>query len=481
MRRSLLLILLAVASVAGAQKAPLFVLQGYGDSYVAGSGAATPTIGGGFAQLSRTIPSVPAANFGVTGANSDAINLVVWTKVQPSPQVPSAYILDGGANDGPTCGTSNGCLANFQQELSASIARLTIPNQERTFASTCTQTSGTWTADTALYVIPAPTYHLNPGTAMQASGTGSVLTCTVTSRAPSSKVGLNYQITNAQTGTFTVTVDGMSANYDMCSGTTTFTSAPCGGLTLPTGGQTTTMFRQEFTGLLGTTHTVVITTTNAAKVDVTAVDALTQHPQPNSNYVVVFGPNAAFANSALYDAAIGSVAKQFAAEGARVVFADLQSPNSPGPGVNNTTDIAQTATASCTASANANHPNDVCGYYHLTQTLVNATTAAGWDIFGMPQGLGGGSTFSMTGVLLPTSAIAAGTCSLIPGSQWAVAGVTHLTKVANGWSGDPGGVDGVLTIVTAPTDAGTVVGRVCNPTAASITPTTQAINWWITP
>lgn len=479
MRRLLLPLMFVTALFANAQTTPIFVFQGFGDSYVVGSGAITPTLGGGFAQLARTIPSVPAANFGVTGANSDAINLAVWTKVQPSPQVPSAYLLDGGANDG-ACGTSAGCLANFQEELSASIARLAIPNQERTWASACTQTAGTWTADNgAPYVIPAPTYYLNPGTAMSATGTGSILTCVVNSRAPSSKVGIDFQVTNAQTGTFTVTVDGLPATFDMCSGTTTFSSGPCNGVSLLT--NATAIFRQKFGGILGKTHTVVITTTNASKVDVTAVDTVPSTPQPNSNYVIVFGPNAAFTNSALYDAAVESVVKPFVGEGARVVFADLQSAANPGPGVNATTDIAQTATAFCTASANANHPNDICGWYHFAQTIANAT--ATWNIFGTPQGLGGGSTFSMTGVLLSTTAIASGTCAVIPGSAWNVAGVTHLTKVTNGWSGDPGGTagTGMLTIITAPTDSGTVVGRICNPSAASITPTNQAINWWITP
>jgi hypothetical protein len=277
-------------------------------------------------------------------------------------------------------------------------------------------------------------------------------------------------------------VDG-SAQTDQCSGTTTFTSAPCGGLTLLTSGQTTTIFRQEFTGTSGTSHTVVITTTNAAKVDVTAVDAITPTAQVNSNYVIAFGPNAAFTNSALYDTAIGAVANQFATDGALVAFADLQSTTAPGPGVNNTTDISQTATTSCDASANANHPSDVCGYYHLAQTVVNAAKVSGWYIFGTPQSFAGLTATSggLSAVALPTSAIAAGTCSLIPGSAWTVAGVTIASHIGWDWSGDPGGTDGQLQVVVAPTNSGTVVGRVCNPSATSITPTTQAINWWVEP
>lgn len=453
---------------------PLFSIGGYGDSYIVGSGAVVPAIGGGFAQLIKALPNVAATNNGVTGSTSDTINLSVWAKVQNSPQLPSAYVLDGGANDG-ACGTTAGCITNFEEEVNSSIARLTIPNQERVMASTCTQTSGTWAADQAVYVLPAPAYYLNPGTAMSASGSGAILTCAVPSRIASTKVGVNFQVTNAQTGTFTVTVDG-AAQTDQCSGTTTFTSAPCTATLLT---QTTAAFRQEFTGTLGTTHTVVITTTNAAKVNVTAIDTVTPTAQFNSNYVVAFGPNAAFTNAVLYDAAMGTVANQFNTDGARVAFADIQSTTNPGPGVNATTDIAQTATVSCTASANVNHPNDVCGYLHLAQTIANAAKLYGWNIFGTPQSFNGGAGFSMTGVLLPTSAIAAGGCSIIPGSAWTVAGVTHTTKVGNGWSGDPGSVDGVLVIVTAPTDGGTVVGRICNPSATPITPTTQAINWWI--
>jgi hypothetical protein len=88
---------------------------------------------------------------------------------------------------------------------------------------------------------------------------------------------------------------------------------------------------------------------------------------------------------------------------------------------------------------------------------------------------------AMNNVGLPTTAITTASCTLIPGSAWNVTGVTAATHVVWGWAGDPGGVVGQLNIVIAPTNAGTVVGRACNASAASITPTTQAINWWIVP
>lgn len=381
---SILLLVLSTWLGASAQdKTPLFSFQGFGDSYIRGRGAVNPTSGGGFSQLAQTIPTVPATNFGVDGLNSDAINLNVWTLVQPSPQQPSAYLFNGGSNDFNNCGTTRGCLANFQEEVNASIARLAIPNQEQTWGSACTQTNGTWTADNSgVYVIPAPTYYLNPGTAVSTTTSGAILTCVVTSRAPSYKVGLNFQVTNAQTGTFTVTVDGQASPFDLCSGTTTFTSAPC-GVNLST--NATAIFRQEFAGVLGTTHTVVITTTSAAKVDVTSVDTITPLAQANSNYVVVLGPNAGFdSNTGTYNGALQTVANQFANDGALVVFANQQSIF-PGPGVNNTTDLSQTATANCNVSQSVTHPNDVCGYFHLAQTVVNATRQAGWNIFGTPR------------------------------------------------------------------------------------------------
>lgn len=364
----------------GGSGTPLFAFQGYGDSYVSGVGATTPAIGSGFAQLARTIPAVPATNNGVSGLNSDSINFNVWTQAQPSPQQASAYLFNSGSNDDHNCGVSAACLANFSETANSSISYLAIPNQERVFGSACTQTAGTWTADTGSYPAPSPLYYLAPGSAVSASGTGAILTCTVPSRVASTRVGLNFQVTNAQTGTFTVTVDGVPQT-DSCSGTTTFTSAPCGANLLT---RTTVMFRQEFTGTSGTSHAVVITTTNAAKVDVTAVDTITPSPQANSNYVAVLGPNAGFDTSNTYNALLLSIANRFAADGARVAYADQQAGT---PGVNSTTDTAITATANCTASTQSDHPNDVCGYYHLAQTVVNATKAAGWNIFGAPQAL----------------------------------------------------------------------------------------------
>jgi hypothetical protein len=471
----------------------LFLFAGFGDSYVLGSGAVNPNLGGGFAQLAKTLPNTPSNNFGVSGANSDAINLVVWTNITTSPQLPSAFLLDGGANDGPNCGTSAACVTNFQEEVNASIGRLAIPNQERTWGSACTQTVGTWAADNAVYNIPAPPYYLNPGTPVANATAGAVLTCTVTSRVASQRVGVNFKVTNAQTGTFTVTVDG-TTQIDKCSGTTTFTSAPCGGLTLPTSGQTATIFRQGFTGVLGKTHTVVITKTNAANVNVTAVDTTTPTPLPNSNYVVVFGPNAAFANSVQYDAAIGSVATKFGSDGARVAFADLQSTTAPGPGVNNTTDISQTATTSCDASANANHPNDICGYLHLAQTVVNAGKASGWNIFGQPESFnlliapvaqtnGQPSftyfkqTFTFSTNVIPTG------CGVVPGGSWTPptnVGITSSSHLGWNWTGDPGSPFSGLVMEFAPTTGGTVVGRVCNWSGASMTATGTQIGVWYT-
>lgn len=374
----------ATVAVNSPPTTPLFYFQCYGDSYCLGSGASNPAIGGVVAQLAKTIPSVPFGNIGVSGADSDAINNKIWTSAQPNPQQPSAYIMDGGANDG-ACGTSTGCVTNFKEEVNSSIGRLAIPNQERVMASNCTQTTGTWVADSSAYPIPSMAYMANIGTPMSTTSSGSVLTCTVTSRVASTKVGVNFLVANSQTGTFTVKVDG-TTETDVCSASTTFTSAPCSGVNLLS--ISTTGFRQEFTGTSGTSHTVVITTTNAAKVDFMAADVVTPTPQPDSNYVVVYGPNAAFTNASTYDTAIGAVTAQYTADGALVAFADLQSTTAPGPGVNATTDISQTAAAGCTASANLNHPNDVCGYFHLAQTIVNATRAAGWSIFGPPAAFG---------------------------------------------------------------------------------------------
>jgi hypothetical protein len=474
--------------------APLFFHGGFGDSYVLGSGASNPLLGGGFSQLAKSIPSVPSINYGVSGANSDAINLVVWTKVQANPQLPSAFVLDGGANDGPNCGTSAACITNFKEEVDASIGRLTIPNQERVMGSTCTQTSGTWTADTAVYNLPAPAYYLNPGTAVSNAASSSVLTCTVTARVASRQVGWNFQVTNAQTGTFTVSVDGV-AQTDQCSATTTFTSGPCGGLTLLTGGQTTTIFRQEGTGTLGLTHTVVFTKTNAAKVNVTAVDTITPTAQPNSNYVIPFGPNLAFANAALYNAAMLAVAGQFTTDGALVKFGDIQSTTNPGPGVNNTTDISQTATTNCPASANLNHPNDVCGYLHLAQTIANAAKAAGWNIYGNPQAfnsliapvaqVNGGPSFAYytQAVSWASNTVPTG-CSVVPGGSWTVPasiGITSSSHIGYNFTGDPGNVLASVVVTFTPTNSSTVVGRVCNWSGSAIVASGQTGVWYTQP
>jgi hypothetical protein len=113
-----------------------------------------------------------------------------------------------------------------------------------------------------------------------------------------------------------------------------------------------------------------------------------------------------------------------------------------------------------------------CNATHLTYSgVVTAWVADGRT-----------SAYMKQSINIGTTAIAAGTCSIIPGSAWTPTipiGIASHTGWS--WAGDPGGTVGQLQMILAPTAAGTVVGRMCNTSATSITPASQLFNWWVEP
>lgn len=344
----------------------------FGDSYVLGTGTLNPVAQSAFALLAKSSPSgMQAYNNAVGGFTADQIAFQVFTYFGPSPTLPSVSLINGGANDA-ACGTSASCVNNYKEEMMASEAWLSIPYSARIMGSAGTGAS--WSTDTSFpNVNPgfgAPrNYILSPGTPVSTTTNGASKTFSIPSSA-SPVVGLTFNATNSQTGTFTVTLDGVLQN-DSCSGTTTFTSAPCGGLTL---NQTTSPFRQEWSVTPNQTHTLVVTTTNTGKVDVLCVDWI---PATSAviNAVFVQGTTAQFTNFATYNTASVLIANALKTDGLQVYFVDLVNGT---PGVNATTDIATTATASCDASTTAGHPNSQCGYLHMAQTIYNAEVSNGY-------------------------------------------------------------------------------------------------------
>jgi hypothetical protein len=359
---------------------PIFQFSGFGDSYVYGAGAVNPATQSGFALIAQGVHA-PSTNYAISGSTAPRIAKQVFANWAAFPSMPSVAFIDGGANDGSqdTCGggATTVCMKNFSQAMNAAIARTAIPTSTRIMASTATA-SGAWTADSALAIMVNP-YRSNPGTAMTASSSGASLTFSVPS-SDSSIVGVTFEVANSQTGTFTVSVDG-TLQTDLCSGTTTFTSAPCSTNLLQ---ETVAPFRQAFAVTPNTSHTVVITTTNSALVDVVSVDWIDSATAATMNPTFVMGPNAVFQYATTYNTVLKSIADGLLANGLPVYYVDQINGT---PGVNSTTDLSTTATATCNASAQASHPNSSCGYVHMAQTVENVEQAVGYH-FSAPLGSG---------------------------------------------------------------------------------------------
>lgn len=350
-----------------------------GDSYLFGTGAPNPNAQGVCALTSKGMPAGTAfVNAAVSGATSDAIALQTFSYFSPFPQIPSVSIIDGGANDGP-CGTSAGCLANYQEEMLASEAWLSIPYSFRIMGSAAT--GANWATDNTFPSFNpgfgATAWIANPGTPVSTTTSGASKTFSIPASA-SPVVGVTFQVTNSQTGTFTISIDG-TLQTDQCSGTTTFTSAPCGTNLLT---QTTSAFRQEFAVTPGGTHTVIVTTTNTGKVDVLCVDWVPPATTVNLNTVFVVNTTAAFTNFALYNTASAANVAKLRADGLPVYLVDLVNGT---PGVNATTDVATSATSICDASSLLNHPNSQCGYVHFAQTVYNEELLSGYIFSGSPN------------------------------------------------------------------------------------------------
>jgi len=390
----------------GSTLKPATELWGFGDSYIFGTGATSPSVTGIFGLLSRDTPASITQNNAVGGLLAPSISVLVLEEFGPNPTSSSVSITDGGANDATndSCGgiSSSPCITNFKNSMMAQEAWLTIPLQFRKLASTATQT-GSWATDSLVFQPPNLTSN---GVALISSSSGATLTFAIPSSA-SPVIGVTYESNNGATGSFTVSIDG-TLQTDDCSSSTTFSAAPCTAFpsSSPRG-----IFRQEYAVSAGT-HTVVITTLSANAVNIVSVDWVPPTGTANENAAFVAGVNLAFTNAVVYDTASKAVVTKLSGDGLPVFFVDLQHGT---PGVNDTTDVSTSATTTCPASTLAQHPND-CGYANFLATVQNTEVASSY-IFSQLNS--GGKSVYLTGktavplsVLGSAGSLAAGFSSL---------------------------------------------------------------------
>lgn len=342
---------------------------GVGDSYVLGSGATSPATSV-FALLARDTPGT-SANFGVGGTTIPQIGASMVNSFGANASLPTVLLVNGGENDGPldTCtgGTGTNCTTNAALAEAATIYYGAISPTHRILASNSTSTTGTWLADTTFNPISGVGL-TSPGTGSKSTVSGSTKTFTIPASWNSIKVGINYYAITGQTGTWTVSLDGV-LQTDICSGTTTFTSAPCGNVAIPSTNQA--LYRQEYapTTLGATAHTVVITTTNAALSGFLGVDSVASAGNLPANTSIEFAMNVGspFTNSATYNTTVTTVINQANSDGLPVYLINANT-------ILTAANLSITATSTCPATTLANHPND-CGYAAL-MAAINAAESA---------------------------------------------------------------------------------------------------------
>jgi hypothetical protein len=365
---------------------PVNTLFGFGDSYTLGTGATNNVTQSFMALLGRDV-SAPMLNYGVGGTTIAQIVSSVFTNFFSSPITPSVSIIQGGENDGTACAspTTALCGTAFKINYNAALAWLSIPETFRIRASNATKT-GTWVATTDVYVPTATTSY---GTPLTSIVSGSTLTFNVPTSA-STKVSITYKVASGNTGTFSVNVDG-SLVTDICSATTTFSSAPCNSN--PVVSASGTFYRQEYTVTANQTHTVIVTQLGTPLIEIAAVDWI-----PPSGTTAV---NGVFAQSsspnyttpaASWNPIIPGIVTNLTSQGLPIYYVDLVTGN---PGMNTTTDVAVTATTACPASNSAGHPND-CGYNNIYKTIVNTQLANNYIFSSLGTG---GRVIANTGVL----------------------------------------------------------------------------------
>ena len=346
-----------------------------GDSYTFGTGAAQNYRDGYFGQFLRDTPVSTYANYAVGGTVTEQIGISALANVYYDPNFPIIWVDDGGINDaaddacGGTAGTN--CVKNTQLTVDATVAMESIPGTFHIFASNATLV-GSWSTP--------GNFPINNGfgTAQQVASSGATATFSIPS-STSSVVGVTYGAIAANTGTFSISVDG-ALQTDFCSGTTTFTAEGCGGQAF-FNSATVAAFRQQFSVTPNTTHTVVVTTLNANAVPIISVDWIPPSTNANTNPVFyVLAPTVSdaygYANAAVYNTAISTILTQLKTDGLPVITVDLVSGT---PGANSSADYSTTATTACAASTQSGHPN-VCGHTAIEQTMLNAAVADGYQV-----------------------------------------------------------------------------------------------------
>jgi len=183
-------------------------LTNFGDSITCGY-ISSPNDGTGNIYSNEGYAGLLSGQLGVTATNlcrsgdqaADMARMWVYPNTTPTMGKNQVYTAMIGTNDANACGSSDGCLENWQRSAGAAIAWLTLPAKDKVLGSAITSTSGSWSADSDFPMgLATNTANATATFTVNAPSTGKILYLAY--RA------FDSNLSGISTTTATVTIDG---------------------------------------------------------------------------------------------------------------------------------------------------------------------------------------------------------------------------------------------------------------------------------
>lgn len=295
----------------------------FGDSIGAATGATSTGVGNrdftnGYAYRLQPVIGGPYRNFSRSGdQTADQSWLTIMASTNPlGSGVDPLAIHELGTND-VTRYASDANRQNITKRVVLnSLAWLAIPATNKRLGQAATLTG--FIADDTL----------QKGLGVTSSTTGNTASFAITTLAANSAVYIGYRITDGNTGTFTVSVDGVPQT-DPYSGSTTWVCAGDASTLISTqNGTVNAVAGARLAIATAGAHTVVVTVTSSGQpVTVYWVGAVPTASTLNPTVVAVSPNHQNNANDALsgtYAGFISTAVSTLAADGLNVIYADTR-------------------------------------------------------------------------------------------------------------------------------------------------------------
>ncbi len=349
----------------------------FGDSIGQAAGATSTGPGNaalqqGYAYRWQQAIGGPFLRGGTSGDQEADVNYK-WVYRVTNPQgngVDPLYAVEIGTNDATTYLGNTDKQAIFRRLRLGTSAWLGTPQSNKIFAQNCILSGG----------MAADPNTILAGLGAQATTLGAAASCVINNPKAGGTVYACYKIQDANTGTFTLSLDG-TPQTDPFNGTTTWNAFGDNGALINTANSTNAGIAcARFTGVSAGNHTVLFTVTSptggTAAVWPQWVGAAPIYSNLNP-YVEQISPNqqntggAGAPYTATYAGFINTIVGNLTADGLNEIYSDTSNAllNSPSCGNGNQ------ATMFSTCYADTIHPNNI-GHAVMAATAIASTPSS---------------------------------------------------------------------------------------------------------